>query len=292
MSSLQMRALAAYLRLTAKRRKPALDRPSRDDIRVQPVRPPGGLARRHEVSMRRIDGFDCHTVQPRGRRAVRTVVYLHGGSYTRAIAPQHWRLIAHLADAGIRVQVPHYGLAPAHTYREAYPFVTAVYRQALADDDPGRVAVVGDSAGGGLALGLAQTLGEQNLPLPERLVLISPWLDLALANPAIPKAEATDPWLTSTYLRASGRAWCGGDAPSEPRLSPINGPLAPLPVTDVYIGTRDLLYPDIQRFARQAAAAGAEVNLTVCQGAVHVYPLVPAPEGRAAARAIVQSLSC
>lgn len=285
-----MRALAVYLRLTAKRRKPTIERVRDGEIRAQSTRPASGLVRRHEVTVRSVEGFECHTVEPRDRRAQRTVIYLHGGAYIREIAPQHWQLIGHLADAGIRVDVPHYGLAPAHTYREAYRFVTAIYRQALADAHSGPVAIVGDSAGGGLALGVTQTLAEQHLPLPDRLVLISPWLDVALANPDIPNAEARDPWLTSTGLRLAGRAWAGGDDLALPRLSPVNGPMTPLPPTDVYTGTRDLLYPDVERFARQAAAAGAKVSLTVCEGAVHVYPLVPAPEGRAAARAIINSL--
>ncbi|MFJ7048659.1 alpha/beta hydrolase fold domain-containing protein [Streptomyces sp. NPDC101112] len=86
-----------------------------------------------------------------------------------------------------------------------------------------------------------------------------------------------------------GRRGRPRSAPAHPRLSPVNGPLAPLAPIDVYIGTRDLCYPDVRRLEERAAVEGAAVHVIVCDGAVHAYPLVPAPEGRAAARAIVRS---
>jgi len=285
MSSPQMKVVGAYLRLTRKGRTA----PDPVVASKQPPRPPARLVRRHDVGLRGIDGFECCTVSPRGRRAERAVVYLHGGAYIRHMVPQHWQLISQLADAGVRVEVAHYGLAPKYTYRDAYPFVTAVYRDLLGYLDAGQVTIMGDSAGAGLALGMAQSLVGSGLPQPARVVLIAPWLDLTLTNPAIPKVEARDPWLTSSLLLAAGRGWTGGDDPTQPRLSPVNGPLAPLAPIDVYIGTRDLFYPDVRRLEERAAAEGAAVNVTVCDGAIHVYPLVPAPEGRAAARAIVRS---
>ncbi|MEU9449905.1 alpha/beta hydrolase [Streptomyces sp. NPDC048277] len=286
MSSIQMHVLAGFLKLTRKRRTA----PDPAAATAKPPRPPAKLVDRHAVSTRTVGGFECHTVAPRDREAERAVVYLHGGAYISHLSPQHWQLISHLADAGLRVEVAHYGLAPRHTYRDAYPFVTTVYDELLGQVDRGHVTIMGDSAGAGLALGVAQSLSDAGLPQPGRLVLIAPWLDLTLSNPAIPEAEARDPWLTSSSLLEAGRGWAGGDDPGQPRLSPINGALTALPPVDVYIGTRDLFYPDVRRLQELAKEEKAEVNVTVCQGAVHVYPLVPAPEGRAAARAIVRSL--
>ncbi|MFC9930871.1 alpha/beta hydrolase fold domain-containing protein [Streptomyces sp. NPDC127190] len=285
MSSPQMHVVAAIMRLALKGKAA----PDPVVASKEPPRPPAKLAQRHDVRSRHIDGFECHTVSPRGRRAERSVVYLHGGAYIRDLSPRHWQLISQLADAGVRVEVPHYGLAPKYTYRDAYPFVTAVYRDLLSDLDAGQLTIMGDSAGAGLALGVAQSLVGSGLPQPARVVLISPWLDLTLTNPAIPEVEARDPFLTTSSLLAAGRSWADGDDPVQPRLSPVNGPLAPLAPIDVYIGTRDVFYPDVRRLEERAAAEGAAVNVIVCEGAVHAYPLVPAPEGRAAARAIVRS---
>ncbi len=292
MASLQMRAISVVLRLT---RKPRMATVERARKRIAEPKgssaPPEALLQRHAVRTRQVQGFPCTTVAPSDGGSGRAVVYLHGGSYIGEIAKQHWALISRLADAGVRVEVPLYGLGPQHTYREAYPFVTEVYRDLLAEVDASRVTVAGDSAGGGLALGFAQTLAAEGLPQPRRLVLLSPWLDLTLSHPDLPALEPRDPWLNIEGTREAGTAWAGGDDPTQPRLSPINGTLTGLAPMDVYVGTRELCLPDVLLLQERAAAAGAALEVTVCPGAVHVYPLVPAPEGRTAARRIVEEIA-
>lgn len=292
MTSLQMRVVRTVLRLT---RKPRMATVERARKRIADPKgsaaPPTKLVARHDVSSRQVEGFDCYTVTPRGGLTTRAVVYLHGGSYISEIAPQHWSFISRLADAGVRVEVPIYGLAPQHSYRDAYPFLIAVYRDLLVEVDVSAVAIAGDSAGGGLALGLAQALTDAGLPQPGRLVLISPWLDLTLSNPELPALAPRDPWLNIDGTVEAGKSWAGGDDPTDPRLSPLNGPLAGLAPMQVYVGTRELCLPDVLALQQQARAAGTTFELTVCEGAVHVYPLTPTPEGRRATRAIVGELS-
>lgn len=287
-----MRAVAAVVRVAF---RPRLATAERGQARVAapkgPSTPPAKLRKRHAVSTRRIGGFDCHTVAPRDGAAARAAVYLHGGAYVGEISPQHWALVSRMADAGVRVEVPIYGLAPRHTHRDAYPFVTTVYRDLVAEVGADAVTVAGDSAGGGLALGLAGALAGAGLPQPRRLILIAPWLDLTMSNPDIPRVEAVDPWLCRAGLRPAAAAWAGGDDPTDPRLSPLNGPLAGLAPIDLYVGTRDICLPDALLLRDRAAAEGAALQLVVSEGAVHVYPLVPAPEGRAAARAIVRDVA-
>ena len=291
MASWQMHAVALVLRATRRRSWTSAERVGRS--LAEPKReapPPPRLTRRHEVSSRTVAGFPCWTVRPRTTGTV-AAVYLHGGAYLAGISSQHWALIGRLADAGVRVEVPLYGLAPQHTYRDAYPFLSAVYRQVVADAPGQRVVLVGDSAGGGLALGLAQALLDRGRSGPDRLVLLSPWLDLTLAHPLIPSYERRDPWLARPGLLAAARSWAGGDDPTAPRLSPGNGRLVGLPPTSVFVGTREIGYPDAADFATAAAAAGVEIDLVVAEGAVHVYPLVPAPEGAQGARAVVRAVA-
>jgi acetyl esterase/lipase len=253
--------------------------------------PPAALSRRHDVSLRQVDGFACWTVRPHGKAATRGALYLHGGAYTSEITTQHWALVGALADEGVQVEVPLYGLAPQHTYREAYPLVIEVYRQLLKQLPAAAVALAGDSAGAGLALGVAQQLPAADLPQPRRTILISPWLDLTLSQPAVHDVAPHDPWLSPAGLVEIGRAWAGGDDPADPCLSPINGPLTGLAPISVFIGTRDVFYPDVRRLRERAATEGAQLDVTVCTGAVHVYPLTPTPEGRAAATRIVKDIS-
>lgn len=290
--SLAMHVVALYARLRMKPRSSSVSR-ARRRLRAAKgsAQPPAALLKRHDVSARQVDGFVSWTVSPRGRETSRAAVYLHGGAYVSEIARQHWTLIGALADAGVRVEVPLYGLAPQHTYREAYPLVTEVYRELLTRTPASEVTLVGDSAGAGLALGFAQTLHTSGLPQPRRLALIAPWLDLTLGNPEIPAAARRDPWLAPVGLVEVGRAWADGDDPADPRLSPVNGPLGGLAPMDVFVGTRDLCLPDVRVLQRRALAEGARVSVTVCEGAVHVYPLTPTPEGRAAATGIVAEIA-
>jgi acetyl esterase/lipase len=292
MTSLRMRGVAAVLRVT---HRPTWSSAERARRRIAAPKgrpdPPARLRSRHAVSSRQVEGCTCWTVAPRGGGVGRAAVYLHGGAYVSEIAPQHWSLVGRLADAGVRLEVPLYGLAPRHTHREALPFMGAVHRQLVDEVGPSAVTLAGDSAGGGLALSLAQALLGAGLPQPRGLVLVAPWLDLTLSHPDLPAVEARDPWLSRVGLLEAGRAWAGGDDPRDPRLSPLAGPLAGLAPIRVWVGTRDIALPDVLLLRERATAVGGRVEVTVCPGAVHVYPLVPAPEGRAAARAIVAEVS-
>ena len=272
-----MRLIAGYLRVTSKPGMATVER-ARKTIAApkKPSPPPASLRQRHQVSIREVGGFTCFTVAPRNQEPQRAVVYLHGGAYVAGMSPQHWALVSRLADAGVQVEVPDYGLAPEHTYREAYSFLTAVYREVLTRFQAAAVTIAGDSAGGGLALGFAQTLLAADLPQPRRLLLIAPWLDLTMSNPGITSVK--DPWLSKAGLIEAGLTWAGGQDPTDPQLSPINGQLDGLAPMHVYVGTRDLFYPDVLRLGELAGTA--PIDITVCKGAVHVYPLVPAPEGR------------
>lgn len=285
MSSIGTRVVGAYLRAAARPRMTTAER-ARDRMngaKASPA-PPARLRRRHLVTESECEGFGVYTVVPRGREPHCTVIYLHGGAYIGEITAHHWTFLSLLADRGARVVAPIYGLAPQYSYRDAYPFVTQVYRRFAGS--PGPLTLMGDSAGGGLALGLAQTLRDLGAGVrqPDRLMLISPWLDLTIANPEV--AEVDDPWLVREGLLEVGRAWAAGDDPADPRLSPLNGELAGLPAVDMHAGTRDLSYPDCKLLRDRAVAAGVPASLTVVEGGLHVTPLLPVREGRTAAAEI------
>lgn len=290
----QLKAVGWYVRRT---RKPLWANAQRFHTHAHGPKanpePPRALRTRHAVSERRIHGFMHYSVAPRQGAGQRVVVYLHGGGYVNEIAPQHWQLIGRMADAGLRVEVPIYGLAPQHGFTAAYAMLAELIGQLHAT--PGtQVLLAGDSAGGGLALGLAQALPAMGLPMAEQITLIAPWLDITCANPEIDALEPRDPWLAKPGALLAGQLWAQGTDPTDPRLSPIYGPLQGLPPMDVYIGTHDIFYPDVlllQQRVQALAPATPRLQLNVCPQACHVYPLLPVPEGRSAAGQLVQRLA-
>jgi len=178
------------------------------DRKTASAEPPASVRKRCAIGKRQVDGHDCYTLAPLSGAGAVQLLYLHGGAHVAEISPFHWRLMAELVETtGCMAHVPIFPLAPEHTYRPAYAMVNEVYRALAAAHDARQLVLMGDSAGGGLALALAQGFAELGLPQPRDIVLISPWLDLTVSNPAIPPLEADDPWLARPGLAQAGRWW-------------------------------------------------------------------------------------
>ncbi|MGB0191717.1 MAG: alpha/beta hydrolase, partial [Nocardioides sp.] len=145
-------------------------------------------------------GFPVHTITKRGSTPRRTVLYLHGGGYTAPLDPFHVRYAARLAAAlDARVLLPDYPLAPEHTWADSHD---ALVELAAALTSQGPTVVAGDSAGGGLALAVAQSLRDRGGAQPTHLLLHSPWVDLTTSTPATAWFARRDPWLRITKLHA------------------------------------------------------------------------------------------
>ena len=244
--------------------------------------PAFGLRFEHEVDDSA--GLPVHVLTRRGTSPARTLVWLHGGGFVSPLDPVHVRYAARLADAlGVRVLLPDYPLAPEHTWRDSLEPLVELATRWASGPGLGGLLLGGDSAGGGLALALAQALRERGQVRPERLLLVSPWVDLTTSSPATAWFDRRDPWLHSSSLRLYARWWAGlpDDAPDDhPELartevSPALGELGDLPPTLMLCGTRDLLVPACRRLAASAAEAGWDLTYVEEPGAIHVYPLLP-----------------
>lgn len=219
--------------------------------------------------------------QGQGADASRALLYLHGGGYTTGAIASHEALTSRLAlAAGCPVFALDYRLAPEHPFPAALEDAVAACR-ALAGRGiaPGRLALAGDSAGGGLAAAALLALRDDGDALPGCAVLISPWADLAGESGWASADEAADPMVTIASLhRMAGAYLAGGDA-RHPLASPIFAELAGLPPLLIQVGTAEILLTDATVFAQRARAAGVEVTLEVEPGAPHVWhhflPMLP-----------------
>lgn len=202
----------------------------------------------------------------------------------------HGPLAACLGRATARhVLFPEYRLAPEHRFPAAVDDVLTAWRwlRTVHDADPSSVVVAGDSAGGGLALTLLQTLRDSGEALPAGAVLISPLLDLTASGASIEERAGQDPIFTPDAIRGLGPAYLGAADPKDPAASPLFGSQAGLPPLLVQVGSAELLLSDSERLASEAAAAGVDVRLHIADGLPHVYQgALSTPETAGAIRQI------
>ena len=214
------------------------------------------------------------------------VLYLHGGAYVHNFTSQHWKAMAEWAKTtGCGIVAPNYPLLPLHTAAEAHPLMLRLYRDLLKGIPASRVLIMGDSAGGGFTLALAQQIRHDSLDLPRRLVLISPWVDVMGGDPSL---QGRDNWLTIDVLQKYGTAWAGQMDVSDPVISPLYDDMEGLPPTDLFTGTWEVFYTDVCKTYDKMKAAGVDVRLHVAEKMGHVYPLWPSPEGRKARHEIAK----
>jgi acetyl esterase/lipase len=200
-----------------------------------------------------------------------TVVHFHGGGYCIGSARTIRGWAAHLsAQAGCRVVLPEYRLAPEHPYPAGLQDARAVVA-AL----EGPVVLSGDSAGGGLALALILSMRDQGKALPAGCILLSPWLDLGRDRRADPGLVRRDVLLTPDWLDACAHAYAAPEAWADPSVSPLLAAHSGLPPLLVQAGTSELLAPDAERLAASASAAGTDVTYTRWPRMWHDFALQP-----------------
>lgn len=254
-------------------------------LRPQPSGPPKRLRKDISLSARYEHGWRIYTVSPRDNRSHGTVVYLHGGGWMNEAAAQHWALVQQLAaDASVDVVFPVYPLVQAGgTAETVTPIVTR-----LASAAPRPLILMGDSAGGTIAISSAYQLKELGTPA-DLTVLIAPALDLRMENPEMDEVQPLDPWLVKRGQILLAETWLGKHR-EDPILNPICGDPRGIGELIIFSGTRDILNPDTRIYVREAQDAGVDIEYHELHGHLHVYPLLPTREGREARRKIVDAV--
>ena len=200
------------------------------------------------------------------------IVYFHGGSYMAEATQNHWDFLEQLVkDTGYTVIMPDYPLAPKNTYKEVYAMVEPLYKEIIEKVGNNNVIFMGDSAGGGLALGLYEKIAEGNVELPAKTILISPWLDVRLQNENIQAVEKNDTVLNKEALRIAGIAYAGADGIDSYLVNPIEGDLSTLKNIKIWIGTYDILEPDCRLLQEKAQEVGGDVEIKEYEQAKHIW---------------------
>ena len=217
----------------------------------------------------------------------RVVLYLHGGGYTIGSIASYRSYTGRLARATqSRLLSVGYRLAPEHPFPAALDDAVSSYHWLLDQGiSPSRISVVGDSAGGGLALSMVIAIRDAGAPTPAAIVAIGPSTDLAKEGASMKERAHLDPIVTYESSMAHALRYVGPNGNlKHPLASPLYADLRGLPPLLIMVGTHEALFDDSTRFAAKAEAAGVEVQLDIWEEMIHVWPFFAdiLPEGRQA----------
>lgn len=234
------------------------------------------------------EGMRVWTLTPRNASG-QYVVGIHGGSFIGQISIFHWLTYADMArDTGATVVVPLYTLAPVGNAATDIPVMADFISAQIAAHGSDNVSVVGDSAGGNIALAALQEIVRRNGTQPHRLLLLAPALDLSdpFDNPV------DDPLLGNPHDGHDNNvlSWAGDLDPADPLVSPIYGSLAGLPTTTVYTSSRDLLTQQALRLRDKAIAENVDFTFVLRQGQFHDWTIFALPDSYRERPGIYQAL--
>lgn len=222
---------------------------------------------------------NCYQLIPIGSHPTRIIFYLHGGGYISDPRGVHFAMLRKLANAtNAKVILPVYPKTPYYHARDVYQYITNVYHQVLRNEHLTDITFMGDSSGGGLALGYLQHLRDYQQPLPTKAILLSPWLDVSNTNPQMPAVQKHDPMLNIANLTTAGAIFAGSYGVKNPLVSPIYGDFNKLPPIYLFTGTHDILYPDVAKLTAMAKKDNLALTTFVFKDMLHVFSLLPIPE--------------
>lgn len=231
-------------------------------------------------------GVDGEWLVPTDAPRDKAILYFHGGGFRIGSVASHRDLAARVADAtGCRVLAINYRLAPEHRFPAALDDALIAY-QYLREQGlrPADMAFAGDSAGGNLVLGTMLAARERGLPLPAAGALMSPWTDLTASGASYQSRAEADPIHQRAMILALAKNYLGKDGdPRDPLASPLCADLTGLPPLLVQVGDRETVRDDSTELAARAKSAGADVELQVWDGMIHVFQMFPEiPQAREA----------
>lgn len=235
-----------------------------------------GIRTPRGVTVRTVQAGGVHAewIEPEGGGTQEAVLYLHGGGYCVGSLDTHRGLASRLALASrVRLLIVDYRLAPENPYPAALEDALGAYRWLLGQGIPGkRIAVGGDSAGGGLSLAAAVSLRDAGQALPGALFLLSPWTDLTFSGEShLTRKEADPIFGGGNNSLEYGPAYLGVNDPSHPLISPLFTNLRGLPPTLIHVGSDEILLDDSTRLEKKMKASGVKARLEVWQGMWHVF---------------------
>ena len=228
-----------------------------------------------------VDGIPAEWIDGPDVDRGRVLLYFHGGGYVLGSIATHRAMVAQIAaEAGVRALLIDYRLAPEHPFPAAVEDAVSAYRF-LRDDGykSTEIALGGDSAGGGLTLACLLSLRDEEEPLPEAAILLSPWVDLEGLGESMTTRADADPMIDRDGLLKMSALYLNGESPRNPLAAPLHANLLGLPPLYIQAGTAETLLDDATRIEANARRAGVPTEMGLYPDLIHVFqafaPQVP-----------------
>ena len=276
--SLISRLITFYLLLT--------DRKSKYQLRwfyknSKNIKPPKRYFKQCIVSTKEVNNHKIWIIEPKDSSFDRSILFLHGGGFAKNFQKYHWRFIEQLSLAvNAKIIAPDYPLLPSSTYKLTHQFILDCYQYLNSVLNIKQLTVIGDSAGATIALNTAQYLKSNGLDQPKEFILLSPWLDLTLANPQIDTVNGVDPILDLQVLQKLGHAFSDDLSSNNALVSPIYNDLRRIAPITVYIGSNDIMLADCRKLKNLSASLPTVFNYREFKGMFHNWMYFNFPEGK------------
>ena len=224
-----------------------------------------------------LGGVPAVTLQPQVGRPDRTVLYFHGGGYVTGSPPDRYLPLAAAVAlaANARVHAVDYRLAPETPFPGAFDDCLQAFQWLVTHGrvDPRTLAVLGDSAGGNLAVAVSAAARDRGLALPACIAAISPLADLTFSGASIEERKHLDPLVTREMLDSTVADYLAGADPRDPRCSAIFADMHGFPPMLIQVGENEILYDDATGIRDVAIAAGVSVAFESWRHGIHVWPV-------------------
>lgn len=219
-------------------------------------------------------GVSAHWIQATSTDQDCVLLYFHGGGYRLGSSKSHRDLMLRLSEqGGCRVLGINYRLMPEHRFPAPIEDALSAYQWLLDSGVPAsRIALAGDSAGGGMVASLMLALRDRQLPLPAAGIMLSALTDFATSGASYETRAESDPIHQRAVIQGLARAYLGKEGNlRDPLASPLYGELSGLPPLLIQVGDRETGLDDSVLFHEAALAAGVDSQLEVWDGQIHVF---------------------
>lgn len=204
------------------------------------------------------------------------LIFIHGGAFVSGPAQHHWDSVEKIAKkTNYCVWVCDYPKAPEHKISEISRNINAVYELAISKFSSENIVLLGDSVGGTLVVALTQRLIEKKMPLPSKLLLISPVMDASFENPDIDAIDKKDPMISKAGVLSAKKMCIEDGNLKNVTISPIYGSFQGFPTTFLFLAENDITYPDQLLLCNALERAKVENTVFLGEGMPHIWPLLP-----------------